>query len=155
MHLRDPSRAAPDRVPTTLPTFRFVTAVRGWSRDRLPQRNAGDLHDIIVDDCRHQLGGRHVDGGLNPNNYSRHLQAALGPQAAPAIIESFNSTLKTELIYRTIFLTRGSARISIAEWIERFYNRRRRHSTLGYATPSEFEECFYSLLQGNAKDVAP
>ena len=60
-----------------------------------------------------------------------------------AVVESFNSTLKTELVYRTIFLTRDSARIAIAEWIECFYNRQRRHSTLGYATPTEFEERFY------------
>lgn len=64
-----------------------------------------------------------------------------------AVVESFNSTLKTELVYRTIFLTRDSARISIAEWIEGFYNRKRRHSTLGYATPIEFEERFYEEMQ--------
>ena len=63
-----------------------------------------------------------------------------------AVVESFNSTLKTELVYRTIFLTRDSARIAIAEWIECFYNRRRRHSTLGYATPIEFEERFYEEM---------
>lgn len=60
-----------------------------------------------------------------------------------AVVESFNSTLKTEMVYRTIFLTRDSARITIAEWIECFYNRQRRHSTLGYATPIEYEERFY------------
>ena len=55
-----------------------------------------------------------------------------------AVAESFNCTLKTELVYRTIFLTRESAQVAIAEWIECFYNRQRRHSTLGYATPVEF-----------------
>ncbi|MBK8261911.1 MAG: transposase [Nannocystis sp.] len=61
-----------------------------------------------------------------------------------AVAESFNSTLKTELIHRTIFLSRATAKTTIAEWIEVFYNRQRRHSTIGYSTPVSFEESFYA-----------
>ncbi len=63
-----------------------------------------------------------------------------------AVAESFFSTLKSELIHRTIFLTVEAARTAIAEWIEVFYNRQRRHSTIGYATPVEFEDCYYAAL---------
>jgi len=61
-----------------------------------------------------------------------------------AVAESFFSTLKTELVYRTTFLTRKQARLAISEWIEVFYNRQRRHSTLGYETPVEFEQRYYA-----------
>jgi transposase InsO family protein len=57
-----------------------------------------------------------------------------------ACMESFWSTLKWECIYRTSFLTRGHARQVIFEYIEVFYNRRRLHSSLGYVSPSQFEE---------------
>lgn len=56
-----------------------------------------------------------------------------------AISETFFSTLKRELINRTWFSTRSSARIAIFEYIELFYNRRRLHSGLGYFSPNEFE----------------
>ncbi|MCY1066671.1 IS3 family transposase [Nannocystis sp. RBIL2] len=61
-----------------------------------------------------------------------------------AVAESFNSTLKTELVHRTIFLTRENARTTISEWIEVFYNRQRRHSSIGYSTPIAYEESFYA-----------
>jgi transposase InsO family protein len=53
--------------------------------------------------------------------------------------ESFFGTLKQELIYRTSFATREQARQAIFEYIEVFYNRQRRHSTLGYLSPESFE----------------
>ena len=53
--------------------------------------------------------------------------------------ESFYSTLKTELIYHEIFRTRDEARRAVFEYIEMFYNRIRRHSTLGYLSPVDFE----------------
>jgi hypothetical protein len=56
-----------------------------------------------------------------------------------AVAESFFSTLKAELVYRTDFVTRSQARTSIFEYIEAFYNGRRRHSFPGYVTPVEYE----------------
>lgn len=56
-----------------------------------------------------------------------------------AIVESFFSSLKRELFEDTIFENRTVARQAIFEYIEVFYNRQRRHSTLGYLTPHEFE----------------
>ncbi len=56
-----------------------------------------------------------------------------------APVESFFHSLKTEMIYWEKFTTREEARRKIFEWIEVFYNRQRRHSTLGYLSPANFE----------------
>lgn len=56
-----------------------------------------------------------------------------------AVAESFYSTLKVELVHRRNFRSRTEARLAIFDFIERFYNRRRRHSTLGYLSPEAYE----------------
>ena len=56
-----------------------------------------------------------------------------------AVAESFFHTLKTELVYDYRYETRAEARQSIFEYIEMFYNRKRRHSALGYRSPISFE----------------
>ncbi len=56
-----------------------------------------------------------------------------------ACVESFFGTLKRELIYHRQYRTREEATQEIFEYMEVFYNRRRRHSTLGYDSPAEFE----------------
>ena len=56
-----------------------------------------------------------------------------------AVAESFFATLKTELVYRSAWPTRGAMRRAIFEFIEVFYNRRRLHSALGYCSPAEYE----------------
>ncbi|NQU06853.1 MAG: IS3 family transposase [Calditrichaeota bacterium] len=57
-----------------------------------------------------------------------------------AYAESFFHTLKTELIYQNNYLTREDAKQDIFEYIEVFYNRKRRHSALGYLSPEQFEK---------------
>jgi transposase InsO family protein len=57
-----------------------------------------------------------------------------------ALMESFFHTLKTELIYFEKYRTRQEARGSVFEYIEIFYNRIRRHSSLDYCSPVEFEK---------------
>ena len=59
-----------------------------------------------------------------------------------AVAQSFFATLKTECVYTRRFATRAEARETIFEFIEVFYNRRRRHSTIGYVSPVEFEMIF-------------
>ncbi len=54
-------------------------------------------------------------------------------------MESFFATLKAELVHRRRYSTRAEAKADIFEYIEAFYNRRRRHSALGYVSPIEFE----------------
>lgn len=57
-----------------------------------------------------------------------------------AVAESFFATLETELFDRTVFETRDQARLQVFDFIEGFYNPRRRHSALGYLSPLRFEE---------------
>jgi len=57
-----------------------------------------------------------------------------------AYAESFFHTLKTELIYQNNYRTREDAKQDIFEYIEVFYNRKRRHSALGYISPEQFEK---------------
>ena len=56
-----------------------------------------------------------------------------------AVAESFFATLKCELLYRRPWPRREDARRAIFEFIEAWYNRRRRHSTLGYVSPDQYE----------------
>jgi putative transposase len=56
-----------------------------------------------------------------------------------AAMESFFSSLKTERIGKKIYRTRDEARADVFDYIERFYNPVRRHSTIGYLSPVEFE----------------
>jgi putative transposase len=56
-----------------------------------------------------------------------------------AAMESFFSTLKTERCSRKIYRTRDEARADVFDYVERFYNPRRRHSTLDYLSPLEYE----------------
>ena len=62
-----------------------------------------------------------------------------------AAMESFFSSLKTERTARKVYRTRDEARADVFDYIERFYNPKRRHSTIGYLSPMEFEAGGISL----------
>lgn len=62
-----------------------------------------------------------------------------------AVVESFNSTLKKEKIKRKIYKTREEAQSEIFEYIELFYNPKRRHSYIGYQSPDEYERNLKTL----------
>lgn len=91
----------------------------------------------------------HSDRGVQyaSNDYRRALaQAGLVPSMSRkgncydnATMESFWSTLKLELVYRTSFVSRSQARTQIFDYIESFYNRQRAHSALNYSSPVDFE----------------
>ena len=55
-------------------------------------------------------------------------------------MESFFSSMKTERMGRKVYRTRDQARADVFDYIERFYNPTRRHSTLGYRSPVQFEQ---------------
>ena len=61
-----------------------------------------------------------------------------------AMKESFFASLKSECVVQP-FATRAQARTAIFEYIEVFYNRQRLHSSLGYLSPDQFEQLYYSL----------
>lgn len=85
--------------------------------------------------------------GYTAGVYTRALEAAglrqsMGRVATcfdNAACESFSATLKTELVHTRSWPTRQAARAAIYKYIEVFYNRRRRHSALGYLSPSDYE----------------
>jgi transposase InsO family protein len=52
-------------------------------------------------------------------------------------MESFFGSLKTELVHRSRFRSRCEAKAALFEYIAIFYNRRRRHSSIGYRTPEQ------------------
>lgn len=64
---------------------------------------------------------------------------SIGDALDNAVTESFFATLQTELLDRQAWPTRAALRSAIFEYIEGFYNRRRRHSALGYLSPVEYE----------------
>ncbi|MCA1708565.1 MAG: IS3 family transposase [Actinobacteria bacterium] len=91
----------------------------------------------------------HSDRGVQyaSVDYQRLLRAhgiavsmsRLGDCYDNAMMESFWGTLKTELVHHVDYATREEARSSIFRYIECWYNRRRRHSAIGYKSPEQFE----------------
>ena len=77
----------------------------------------------------------------------QHMQVSMsrtGNCYDNAVMESFWATLKTERTHDQCYPTRAEARTDIFLFIEGFYNRRRRHSALGYLSPNNFERRFWS-----------
>ena len=63
-----------------------------------------------------------------------------------AVVETFFKTLKTEWVWRTVFQTRAEAKNTIGRYSDGFYNPVRRHSTLAFVSPVQFEkQSRYSL----------
>ena len=67
-----------------------------------------------------------------------------------AVSESFHDKLKQELIYRGTWPTRRAAIDAVVDYVARFYNPKRLHSTLGYLSPNEFENINLSAAQAAA-----
>ena len=129
----------------------FSRRVVGWSMDEtMTSRLAVDALDMAV---RRRVPGEgllaHSDRG---SQYaSDHYQRLLGKHGITcsmsrvaqcrdnAPVESFFASLKRELVHDEEYTTREQAKASIFEYVEAFYNRVRRHSSLGYVSPEEFE----------------
>lgn len=62
-----------------------------------------------------------------------------------AVMESFFKTLKAQCVYQQNYQTRRQAKQSVFEYIEVFYNQKRKHSSIGYLTPKQFEELYYKV----------
>lgn len=129
----------------------FSRRVVGWSMsERLEKKLALDALSTALAD-RQPPGGliHHSDRGSQYASHeyqellARHgLLSSMSRRANcwdNAVAESFFATLKTEVAYQTRWSTRVQARSEVFEYIEMFYNRRRRHSALGYLCPDEFE----------------
>ena len=81
-----------------------------------------------------EFGSRLKEAGLLPS------MGSVADAYDNSMAESFVSPLKRELIHRHSWPNRQSARTAIFEYVEGFYNTRRRHSALGHLSPSEYEE---------------
>jgi transposase InsO family protein len=129
----------------------FSRRIVGWSMQ-------ASLHkELVVDALSMALCQRRPGPGLlhhsdRGSQYaSETFQEALGAAGIVcsmsrrgncwdnAVVESFFGTLKQELVHRCRFATRDVARRKVFEYIEPWYNRQRRHSSLGYVSPTEFE----------------
>lgn len=93
--------------------------------------------------------------------FGQHLLSAgitgsmgtVGDALDNAVAESFFATLQqTELLNRQAWRSRAELMTALFEFIEGFYNRQRRHATLGYLSPSEFEDHWYKQHEGHAAD---
>jgi hypothetical protein len=80
-----------------------------------------------------EFGNRCREAGVPPS------MGSVGDVYDNAMAESFFATLECELLDRRRFKTQAEARNAVFEFIEGFYNPRRRHSSLGYLSPVEFE----------------
>ena len=80
-----------------------------------------------------ESGKRCREAGVRPS------MGSVGDAYDNAMAESFFATLECELLDRRRFRTQAEARMAVFEFIEGFYNPRRRHSSLGYLSPVEFE----------------
>jgi putative transposase len=84
------------------------------------------------------------------------LLASMGSRGDPfdnAMCESVPSTLKQELLKRRPWKTRDEARLALFTYIETFYNPSRRHSSLGYLSPDEYEKMI-KIKKSNALPIA-
>jgi putative transposase len=130
----------------------FSRMVVGWSMaEHMESRLVVDALAMAV---QRRLPGEdllaHSDRG---SQYaSEHYQLLLGKHGITcsmsrrgdcwdnAPMESFFASLKKELVHDADFATRAEARAAIFEYIEVFYNGQRRHSSLGYVSPAEYEQ---------------
>lgn len=130
----------------------FSRRVVGWSMQQSLERS------LVVQALESAICQRHPEAGLvhhsdRGSQYaSGDFQALLRTQGIVcsmsrrgncydnAMVESFFGTLKQELVNRRSFASREEARQAIFKYIEVWYNRNRRHSSLGYVSPVAFEE---------------
>jgi transposase InsO family protein len=132
----------------------YSRRIVGWS---MSQRITKEL---VLNALRMGLGRRHPDRQArllhHSDRGSQYASAAFQKLLAEenitcsmsrkgncwdnAMMESFFATLKKERIHQEDYATRAEARGSVFDYIERFYNRLRRHSALGYLSPEQFEQ---------------
>jgi putative transposase len=130
----------------------YSRMIVGWSmNDTMTSRLVVDALEMAV---QRRLPGdgllAHSDRGSQyASDHYQRLMARHGIECSMsgvgqcwdnAPMESFYATIKKELIHHEDYQTRQEARASIFEYIETFYNPKRRHSSLGYVSPAEYEK---------------
>jgi len=134
----------------------YSRAIVGWSMAEHMRA------ELVVDALQMALSRRRPPPGLvhHSDQGSQYVSLGFGQAARDAgiaismgsrgdaydnaVAESFFATLKKELIQRQSWPTRRELGVAVFEYIEAFYNRDRRHSTLGMHSPVEFEQLLYA-----------
>jgi putative transposase len=158
--------AAPDRL--WVADITYLRTWEGWLylvavQDVYSRRIVGwamDSHmrtELVTDALQMALARRRPAPGLiwHSDQGSQFVSLAFGQQARAAgiaqsmgsrgdcfdnaVAESFFATLKKELIHRRSWPIKAELRTEVFDYIETFYNRRRRHRSLGYLSPAQFE----------------
>jgi putative transposase len=129
----------------------YSRMVVGWSMaDHMQSRLVVDALEMAVQRRLPEEGLlAHSDrGGQYASDHYQRLLGKHGIECSMsergqcwdnAPMESFFASLKKELVHHEDYATRAEARASIVEYIEAFYNPKRRHSSLGYVSPAEYE----------------
>ena len=94
-------------------------------------------------------GGQYTDGTYQALLEAQGIQVSMnsvGTWYDNAPMESFIGTLKVEEVYHCVYHTRDEARVALFDYIESFYNRRRRHSALDYLSPETYEQLYHQRL---------
>jgi len=130
-------------------------------------------HELVVDALQMALHRRRPDPGLihHSDAGSQYVSLGFGQAARDAgiaismgskgdaydnaVAESFFATLKKELIHRRSWPTRRELGSAVFEYIEAFYNRERRHSTLGMLAPAEYELLCEQLVYAAQNQEVP
>jgi transposase InsO family protein len=114
---------------------------RGITLDALTMevRNRRPPHGLLHHSDRGSQYASHEYRQLLAANGIRSSMSRRGNCWDNAVAESFFGTLKIELVHQTQWRTRADAHSAVCEYIGLFYNRRRRHSALGYLSPEQFE----------------
>ena len=130
----------------------YSRRIVGWAM-------ADHLHaELVVDALEMAVARRHPDRGVIHHSdqggqyvsllFTRRcrgvgIEISMGSRGDcfdNAVLESFHASLKKDLIHRRSWPTKTEARTAVFDYIETFYNRRRRHSTLGMLSPVAFEQ---------------
>lgn len=164
---RNFAAAAPNKIWTA--DITYVRTQKGflylafildvYSRKAVGWSMASHLRtELVVDALEMALWRRKPDAGLIHHtdrgsqytalSFGKRLEEAgivpsmgrAGSALDNAISESFVASLKRELLHRQRYLSQEAARTAVFDYIEGFYNRVRRHSSLGYLSPSDYEE---------------
>ncbi len=138
--------------------FLYLSVViDAWSRRVVGWAMANHLRtELVLDALNMALGQRSANGVIHHSDQGcqytsiafglrcrvadvKPSMGSVGDCYDNAMAESFFATLECELLDRTQFATQAQARIAIFDFIEGFYNPSRRHSSIGYLSPIEFE----------------
>jgi transposase InsO family protein len=144
---------------------KFSRKVVGWNLDRtLTSRLATEALEQAIDSRQPPPGlVHHSDRGIQYASaeyvavLKKHeMISSMSRPANPydnASCESFIKTLKREEIYATEYETLEHLREQLQDFIERYYNKKRLHSALGYCTPEEFEQ--HAMQSNKASSISP